>query len=78
LNKIGRKLIADAKAAAMHSNEREDTSTGTTKDLLSLLVRANLASDGQKLSDGEVIARKLSDQLFGVGRCKLLIEVSAS
>lgn len=58
LRKIGRQLVADGKAAAKYSDKH---GAGTTKDLLSLLIHANLASDGPKLSDEEVIARASFD-----------------
>jgi cytochrome P450 len=62
MKKVGKELVADAKAAAMST--KKETGPGKGKDLLSLLVRANLASDGPKLSDEEVIARAPPIRLY--------------
>jgi hypothetical protein len=57
--RIGRKLLQDSK------NEMAENGTfekGRSRDLLSLLVRANTAKDipaSQRLSDEDVLARKL-------------------
>jgi hypothetical protein len=51
-------LIAKAKQRAM-SNEKDGETSGNGRDLLSLLVKANMTADGLKLSDDAVLARTL-------------------
>jgi len=56
---IGSKLLVDSKAA-IEQNEKVDKGSGKSKDLLSLLVRANTSNDladNQRMSDGDVLAR---------------------
>lgn len=57
MSRIGNVLLADAKAAVYSS----DQSNVQSRDLLSLLVRANTATDlpeSQRMSDKDVLARK--------------------
>lgn len=66
MNKIGRELIAEKKAQIQaeargkgRGVEKKDVSG---RDLLTLLIKANMATDtvdSQKLTDDEVLARKL-------------------
>lgn len=56
---IGRKLLVDSKAA-IEQNKNMDRASGKSKDLLSLLVRANTSTelaDNQRMSDEDVLAR---------------------
>ncbi|KAH7907833.1 cytochrome P450 [Hygrophoropsis aurantiaca] len=65
MERIGRELLRDAKAAVMASQRDEkkgivEKRSVQGRDLLSLLVRANMATDipdNQKLSDEEVLAQ---------------------
>lgn len=60
MHRIGRELLNDSKAMAA-SAEKDTTSH---RDLLSLLVRANIAvdlPDNQRLSDADVLARTHAD-----------------
>lgn len=65
MSRIGRQLLADAKAAVMSSYGVEEgglieKSSLQGRDLLSLLVRANMATDipeSQRISDEDVLAR---------------------
>jgi hypothetical protein len=57
MTRIGRQLIEESKAAALGSEGIKQTAK---KDLLSLLVRANVAdSPSQQMTDEMVLARKL-------------------
>ena len=56
---IGSKLLVDSKAA-IEQNKNMDRGSGKSKDLLSLLVRANTSTelaDNQRMSDEDVLAR---------------------
>ena len=58
--RIGRQLLGDSKAAIVASEKAGEKNTGG-RDLLSLLVRANTAtelSDSQRMSDEDVLARR--------------------
>jgi hypothetical protein len=55
MGRIGHELIAGAKAAVI--NAEKDGETNKSKDLLSLLVKANMNAEGLRLSDDAVIAR---------------------
>ena len=67
MRRIGLQLIADKKAAILAASrekgrgvEKKDI---TERDLLTLLIKANMATDipeNQRLSDEEVLARKHS------------------
>jgi cytochrome P450 len=60
--RIGRQLLGDSKAAISASEKAgEKDTTATRRDLLSLLVRANTATDladSQRMSDEDVLARE--------------------
>lgn len=59
--RIGRKLLQDSKNEMAESGTFEKGSGPRSRDLLSLLVRANTAKDlpaSQRLSDEDVLARK--------------------
>jgi hypothetical protein len=60
MHQIGAQLLAERKAAAaLDMSYGEKTKDTGPRDLLSLLVRANTASDPrQQLSDADVLARK--------------------
>jgi len=54
MSRIGRELLRESKATG-------ETSSSQARDLLSLLVRANMAKDlpeSQRLSDEDVLARQ--------------------
>jgi hypothetical protein len=58
MNRIGQQLLNDSRAALNGSGEKGDN--WMAKDLLSLLVRANMSKDlnaSQKMSDADVLAR---------------------
>jgi hypothetical protein len=58
MKKIGQKLIAEKKAEATIKIKEETSSK--EKDLLSLLIRANMATDmpaNQRMSDAVMLAR---------------------
>ena len=65
MTRIGKELIADAKAAALASTTDKggiEKSSLRGRDLLSLLVKANMATDlpeSQRMSDEDVLARAL-------------------
>jgi len=59
--RIGGKLLKDSHAAVRAENEVVEKSSWKRKDLLSLLVRANMARDlppNQRMSDEDVLARQ--------------------
>lgn len=61
MNRIGRKLLAESKAAVAVAEKDGEQETSQNRDLLSLLVRANTAKDipeNHRLSDADVVARK--------------------
>ena len=61
MHHIGRKLVAESKAAVVAAEKDGEKETSRNRDLLSLLVRANTAKDipeSQRLSDADVLARK--------------------
>lgn len=61
MGRIGQQLMTDSKAAIALSEKVEHTDNAQGRDLLSLLVKANTASDlpeNQRLSDADVLARK--------------------
>ena len=64
--KIGTKLVAERKALILAASTNKDTKVSSKdldgRDLLTLLMKANMASDipeSQKLSDEEVVSREL-------------------
>ena len=67
MNRIGRKILAESKAAVVAAEKDEEKEASRNRDLLSLLVRANTAKDvpeSQRLSDADVLARKSIEQHF--------------
>ena len=59
MSRIGRELLSNSKAA-VSQNESLEKDTWKTRDLLSLLVRANVATDlaeSQRMLDEDVLAR---------------------
>jgi len=59
--RIGRQLLGDSKAAIVASEKAGEKNNTGGRDLLSLLVRANTAtelSDSQRMSDEDVLARR--------------------
>ena len=61
MTRIGRQLLNDSKAAVAASEKTGEKNSVRKRDLLSLLVRANTAtdlSDSQRMSDEDVLARK--------------------
>ncbi|KII91550.1 hypothetical protein PLICRDRAFT_51689 [Plicaturopsis crispa FD-325 SS-3] len=57
MNRIGQKLLADAKARFVLSEKDGVVQAEKSRDLLSLLVRANTSNNGQALSDDDVLAQ---------------------
>jgi cytochrome P450 len=57
MNRIGEQLLANAKAS-MAASEKDGEVSGGGRDLLSLLVKSNMAAEGPRLSDAEVLARE--------------------
>ena len=58
--RIGRKLLSDSKAAEAASEKAGEKTNVRRRDLLSLLVRANMTTDlaeSQRMSDEDVVAR---------------------
>ena len=59
--RIGNKLLQDSHAAIRAENEVVEKSSWKRKDLLSLLMRANMATDlppNQRMSDEDFLARR--------------------
>jgi hypothetical protein len=59
--RIGDKLLRDSHAAIHAENDVVEKSSWKRRDLLSLLMRANMATDlppGQRMSDEDVLARR--------------------
>jgi hypothetical protein len=62
--RIGNQLLRDSKAAVVADQEtggKFEKSTFKRRDLLSLLIRANMSTDrppSQRMTDDEVLARK--------------------
>lgn len=59
--RIGRQILSDSKAAVAASEKAGEKDSVRGHDLLSLLVRANTAtdlSDNQRMSDEDVLARR--------------------
>jgi hypothetical protein len=68
MTRIGRQLLNESKASLAGTGEKGNN--WKARDLLSLLVRANMASDlpaHQRLSDEDVLARKMSCHPLNVG-----------
>jgi hypothetical protein len=62
MQRIGNHLLSDSKAAIMN-----DKASWTRRDLLSLLLRANMSTDlppSQRLSDADVLARTFFSSLL--------------
>ncbi|CAA7265268.1 unnamed protein product [Cyclocybe aegerita] len=60
MNRIGTELLRDSKAAIYSENGKVDKFSWKGKDLLSLLVRANMATDlppSQRMTDEDVVAQ---------------------
>jgi hypothetical protein len=57
MNRIGEQLLANAKASMVASEKDGEVSRGG-RHLLSLLVKSNMAAEGPRLSDAEVLARE--------------------
>jgi len=58
---IGHRLLQDSKAALRAENEKLEKNSWKTRDLLSLLLRANMATDlppSQRMVDEDVISRE--------------------
>ena len=72
MSQIGEQLLTDAKAAALTSTTERgeiEKSNLRGRDLLSLLVKANLATDNpqsQRLTDKDVIARAFCSYAFSL------------
>jgi hypothetical protein len=61
MTRIGRQLLNESKASLTGTGEKGNN--WKARDLLSLLVRANMASDlpvHQRMSDEDVLARKMT------------------
>jgi hypothetical protein len=57
MNRIGEQLVANTKAS-MVASEKDGEISGGGRDLLSLLVKSNMTTEGPNLSDAEVLARE--------------------
>lgn len=60
MNRIGGQLLQESKKAVLSESNIEKANEGKKKDLLSLLVRANMSPDvapHQQMSDEDVLAR---------------------
>jgi len=60
MSRIGNQLLKESHAAIRAENEVVEKSSWKRKDLLSLLMRANMATDlppSQRLADSDVLAR---------------------
>ena len=60
MDRIGKQLLSESKTALAHSEKMEKTSW-KSRDLLSLLLRANMATDlpeSQRMTDEDVLDRK--------------------
>lgn len=63
MNKIGRQLLEDSRAAILTGNSMTGKSRSSGKDLLSLLMKANMATDLRpelRMTDEEVVSRACS------------------
>lgn len=61
MDRIGKELLDNSKAALQRNGLKVDKESLKSKDLLTLLLRANMATDvpeDQKMSDADVLARK--------------------
>lgn len=59
MDRIGKQLLSERKTALAHGEKMEKTSW-KSRDLLSLLLRANMATDlpeSQRMTDEDVLAR---------------------
>ncbi|KII91513.1 hypothetical protein PLICRDRAFT_105725 [Plicaturopsis crispa FD-325 SS-3] len=56
MQRIGMQLIVDAKADLVAA-EKDGAGAGKNRDLFSLLLRANVSTDGKRLSDEDVLAQ---------------------
>ena len=72
--RIGNQLLRDSKAAVVADEEtggKLEKSTFKRRDLLSLLIRANMSTDlpaSQRMTDDDVLARKHLHFHFSHGR----------
>lgn len=63
MRRIGRQRIADKKAsiaAELHDKDSVSRGSSRNRDLLTLLIKANMAPEGSRLSDEDVLARECS------------------
>jgi hypothetical protein len=66
MNRIGKQLLRDSKAAILADgggNEKLEKSSWPGRDLLSLLLRANMSTDlppNQRMTEEDVLAREYS------------------
>jgi len=61
MTRIGQRLLSESKTAILSENDKMEKSSWKSKDLLSLLVRANMATDlpaSQRMSDEDVLSRE--------------------
>ena len=64
MNRIGKQLLRDSKAAILADggvNEKHEKSSWPGRDLLSLLLRANMSTDlppNQRMTEEDVLARE--------------------
>jgi hypothetical protein len=66
MERIGRELLEKSKKS-LQSVEKVEKSTLKGRDILTLLLRANMATDlpeHQRMSDEEVVSRKLSPRCY--------------
>lgn len=62
MDRIGEQLLTESRASLSKDNGKVEKSAFKGRDLLSVLLKANMATDimpSQRMSDAEVLARKL-------------------
>ena len=63
MNRIGKQLLRDSKAAILADGGGNEKSSWPGRDLLSLLLRANMSTDlppNQRMTEEDVLAREYS------------------
>lgn len=82
MNRIGKQLLQDSKAAILadgSGNEKIEKSSWPGRDLLSLLLRANMSTDlppNQRMTEEDVLAREYpAGLLFRLLNALAMVEV---
>lgn len=69
INRVGNQLVQEKKQAILSEKESYDIKVHAGKDLLSILVNANMATDlkeSERMSDGEMIGQITTMLLAGM------------